>query len=340
MAQRTTIQDIAEHLGVSKGTVSLALNDAPGVNSETRRRVKEYARQVHYAPNQAARAMNTGRSRLVAVVLARLTDSFFEEVVQGIEDIGAANGYDVIVSFVAGETAQVQHQYAEELVRRLVSRQIDGLIGNIYTLPEPARAILQEVGVPTLYLGPDALEGQTNLVVDNPTGGKMAVEYLYQLGHRRILYLGGNDRFSLLRYAGGEQFLNGKEATLEYRMVENPGNMESAYYSMATRLRSRRDFTAIFCASDILAVGACKALQAAGIAVPEEISVVGFDDLRWTRLLTPSLTTVHQPQSSQGETAMRMLMRQIEGEKPESAVLMPRLVVRDSTGPAPGFSGG
>ena len=123
-------------------------------------------------------------------------------------------------------------------------------------------------------------------------------------------------------------------------MVENPSSMESAYYSLATRLRSRRDFTAVFCASDTLAVGTCKALQAAGVAIPDEISVVGFDDLRWTRLLTPSLTTVHQPQSSQGETAMRMLMRQIEGERLESKVLTPRLVVRDSTGPAPGCSGG
>lgn len=340
MAQRATIQDIAEYLGVSKGTVSLALNDAPGVNSETRRRVKEYARQIHYAPNQAARAMNTGRSHLVAVVLARLTDSFFEEVVQGIEDIGAANGYDVIVSFVAGETAQVQQQYSEELVRRLIGRQIDGLIGNIYTLPESVRAILIDAGIPTLYLGPDVLEGQTNLVVDNPMGGRIAVEHLYELGHRRILYLGGNDRFAGLRYEGAERFLRDKDASLEFRMMENPGNMESAYYSLATRLRSRRDFTAVFCASDIIAVGACKALQAAGIAIPEEVSVVGFDDLRWTRLLTPSLTTVHQPQSSQGEVAMRMLMRQIDGETPESHVLTPRLMVRDSTGPAPGSSGG
>jgi DNA-binding LacI/PurR family transcriptional regulator len=111
--------------------------------------------------------------------------------------------------------------------------------------------------------------------------------------------------------------------------------MEAAYYAMATRLRARRDFTAIFCASDTLAVGAGKAVQDAGISIPGDISLVGFDDLRWTKLLTPALTTVHQPQVSQGEVVMEMLIQKVLEEETPSRVLAPRLVVRDSTGPAP-----
>src|SRR5947207_170800 len=107
MKRRATIQDIAEHLGVSKGTVSLALNDGPGVNQDTKRRVKDYAQQIRYLPNQTARAMHTGRSYLIAVVLARLDTSFFEEVVQGIENVATVHGYDTIVTFVAGDTVQV-----------------------------------------------------------------------------------------------------------------------------------------------------------------------------------------------------------------------------------------
>lgn len=112
--------------------------------------------------------------------------------------------------------------------------------------------------------------------------------------------------------------------------------MEAAYYAMATRLRARRDFTAIFCASDTLAVGAGKAIQDAGISIPGDISLIGFDDLRWTKLLTPALTTVHQPQVSQGEVVMEMLIRKVLEEETPSRVLEPRLMVRDSTGLAPG----
>jgi LacI family repressor for deo operon, udp, cdd, tsx, nupC, and nupG len=332
--QRTTIQDIARHLNVSKGTVSLALNDAPGVNEETRRRVKDYARSIHYRPNQLARAVSSGRSRLVAVVLARLTDSFFEEIVQGIEDVAAQHGYDIITSFVVGKTPQTHKLHGDELVERLISRQIDGLIGSVYSLPESALALLNDAGVPVLYLGPEPVEGKPCITVDNVAGGRLAAEHLYELGHRRILFLGSNDRYGALRAEGASQYLQERgDATSEVRILDGEPNMETAYYAVATRLRTRRDFTAVFCASDQLAVGACKAIQDAGVSVPGQISVMGFDDLHWTRLITPALTTVHQPQVSQGEAAMELLIRRIESVESESRMLTPRLIVRDSTGP-------
>jgi LacI family repressor for deo operon, udp, cdd, tsx, nupC, and nupG len=334
--QRTTIQDIARHLNVSKGTVSLALNDAPGVNAETKRRVKDYARQIHYRPNQLAQAINTGRSRLVAVVLARLTDSFFEEIVQGIEDIAAQHGYDIITSFVVGKTAQTHKHHADELVERLISRQIDGLIGSVYSLPESALELLDRAGVPVLFLGPDLVEGKPCITVDNPAGGRLAAEHLYELGHRRIFFLGGNDRFGALRAEGAAEYLRQRgDAALEVRILDTGPNMETAYYAVATRLRARRDFTAVFCSNDQVAVGACKALQDAGVSVPGHVSVMGFDDLHWTRLITPALTTIHQPQVSQGEAAMELLIRRIESVEAESRVLTPRLIIRDSTGPGP-----
>jgi Transcriptional regulators len=335
LAQRTTIQDIARHLGVSKGTVSMALNDAPGVNEDTRRRVKEYARQVRYLPNQLARAINTGRSHLVAVLLSRLTDSFYEEVVQGIENVAAQRGYDIIVSSVVGASARSLNRDADELVDRLISRQVDGVVGSVYSLPDSARARLKDAGVPFLFLGPDPVPGEASLTVDNLLGGRIAAEHLYELGHRRILFLTGDERFGELRAQGAGEWLAERGASLEVRLLDGDPDMETAYYAMATRLRTRRDFTAVFCASDLLAVGVCKALQDAGVRVPSEISVVGFDDLRWAKLITPSLTTVHQPQVSQGEAAMHLLIRRIEGEVAPNRVLTPRIVVRDSTGPAP-----
>jgi DNA-binding LacI/PurR family transcriptional regulator len=335
---RARLQDIAQHLGISKGTVSLALNDAPGVSPETRRRVKEYAQQVRYRPNQMARAIHTGRSNLVAVVLSRLTDSFYEEVVQGIENVAAAHGYDIIVSSVVGASPRDTSRNADQLVDRLIGRHIDGLIGSIYSLPSSALSLLDEAGVPVLYMGPEPLEGQTSVSVDNVLGGRLAAEHLYELGHRRVLFLGGDERFARLRAEGAREFLqeSGQDVHLEIRLMDGDAGLEAAYYAMATRLRQRRDFTAVFCASDLLAVGVCKALQDAGVSLPGEVSVVGFDDLRWTKLITPALTTIHQPQVSQGEVVMELLMQKmnIEEEIP-GRVLPPRLVVRDSTGPAP-----
>jgi LacI family repressor for deo operon, udp, cdd, tsx, nupC, and nupG len=195
--------------------------------------------------------------------------------------------------------------------------------------------LLDRAGVPVLFLGPDPVEGKPCITVDNPAGGRLAAEHLYELGHRRMLFLGGNDRFGILRAEGASEYLREcGDAALEVRILDGGPNMETAYYAVATRLRARRDFTAVFCASDQVAVGACKALQDAGVSVPGQVSVVGFDDLHWTRLITPALTTIHQPQVSQGEAAMELLIRRIEGVEAESRMLTPRLVVRDSTAPA------
>lgn len=352
-AARATMLDIARHLGLSKGTVSLALNDAPGVNAETRRRVKEYAQAVRYRPNQLARAIHTGRSQLVAVVLARLTDSFFEEIVQGIENVASRREYDVIVASVSGESAQERARAAESLVDRLIGRQIDGLIGSELTLPESARALLADAGVPTLYLGPEPLPGKTSVTVDHALGGRLAAEHLWDLGHRHVLFVGANERYSRLRLAGaravfeerGGAAASGVDWCLESRTLSRGAlDVEGAYFAVASRLhlRPRGDFTALFCSSDLLAVGACKAILDAGLSIPGDLSVVGYDDLRWTRLLTPSLTSVHQPQVSQGEAAMEILLARIEGggeggpsALPGSRLLEPRLVARDSSGPAP-----
>jgi DNA-binding LacI/PurR family transcriptional regulator len=282
-----------------------------------------------------ARAIHTGRSNLVAVVLSRLTDSFYEEVVQGIENVAAARGYDIIVSSVVGSSPRDASRNADQLVDRLIGRSIDGLIGSVYSLPESALAQLDEAGVPVLYMGPEPLEGQTSVSVDNVLGGCIAAEHLYQLGHRRVLFLGGDERFARLRAEGARAALEGEGASLEARFLDGDAGMEAAYYAMATRLRLRRDFTAVFCASDLLAVGVCKALQDAGVSVPGEVSVVGFDDLRWTKLITPALTTVHQPQVSQGEVVMELLIQKINEEETPGRILAPRLIVRDSTGPAP-----
>jgi LacI family transcriptional regulator/LacI family repressor for deo operon, udp, cdd, tsx, nupC, and nupG len=326
---RVTLKDIARDLGVSLGTVSLALNDQPGVNAETRQRVKEYARRVHYRPNTLARAISSGRSRLVAVVLARLTDSFFEEIVQGIENVAAPSGYDVIVNSVGSDFGPGE----AELVDRLIGRDIDGLISGAYSLSAPARAQFRDAGIPALFLGPDPVDDFDTLAVDEALGGRLAAEHLYELGHRHILFIGSDERYGALRADAADEYLSQRGAALERRPLAGAADIEGAYRAVADR---PRNVTAVFCANDILAVGACRALHAAGIPIPGGVSVVGFDDLRWAALTTPALTTVHQPKTTQGEIAMRLLRDRMDGHSVEGRTLLaPRLIVRDSTGPTP-----
>lgn len=328
MSLTVTIKDIARDLGLSSATVSLALNDAPGVNEDTRKKVKEYARRVRYRPNAAARAISTGRSRLVAVVLSRLTVSFFEEIVQGIENVAYRCNYDVIVNTVG------EPQSEAEFIDRLIARHIDGLIGSVYLLSEEATRRLKEVGIPVLLLTPVPRAGLPCVTVDNRLGGHLAAKHLLALGHRRILFIGDGEIFSRLRVEGAQAILAEKGGRLEQCTVPTMQDREAAQERVTHCLKKNPDISAIFCAGDVLSVGACKAIQEAGLRVPEDISVIGFDDLRWTPLLTPPLTTVHQPQVSQGETAMRMLVDIMEGRAAETQVLLPpRLVMRGSTGP-------
>jgi LacI family repressor for deo operon, udp, cdd, tsx, nupC, and nupG len=310
--------------------VSLALNDAPGVKEETRQRVKECARRLRYRPNASARAIKAGRTQLVAAVLGRLTDSFFEEIVQGVENVADRHGYDVLVSSV-GDHSQPEAEFVE----RLVARHIDGVIGAFFALSPAAIARFGEVGIPLVMLRPRIEGEQPCLAVDNVLGGRLAAEHLLELGHRRALYLGGEDIFGCLRGEGARNAFAARGGMMEECAVPQDLDLNAAREAVMARLARGHDFTAIFCADDVLAVGAGHALHEAGLRVPEDVSVVGFDDLRWTRLLSPPLTTVHQPQVAQGEAAMTMLADLMRGQAVESRALEPRLIVRASTGPAP-----
>jgi DNA-binding LacI/PurR family transcriptional regulator len=330
--QRITLKAIAQHLGVSQGTVSLALNNGAGVNADTRRRVKEYAREVGYQPNAAARAIITGETRLIAVLLLRLTDSFFEEIVQGIENVADRSGYDVIVNSVSAVGGQATNG---ELIERLVGRNIDGLIGAAPCVTEATAQRLQDVGIPVLLMRPEITGPLPCLAVDNRLGGLQAAEHLLSLGHRHLIFLGGSDRYSDLRAEGAQAALQAAGACLERLFVPTGLDMQAAFRCIKARLRQDRDFTAVFCSDDLLALGVCNALREEGIAVPGQVSVVGYDDLHWTRWLHPALTTIHQPQGAQGEAAMEMLIEMMQGRDVQSRLFAPRLIARDSSGPAP-----
>jgi DNA-binding LacI/PurR family transcriptional regulator len=324
-----TLKDIARALGVSSATVSIALNDGPGVNEETRRRVKEYAREVGYRPNVVARAMITGRSRLVAFVVARLTDSFYVSILQGVESISARLGYDILVYATAEQSGGEQR-----FIERLLDRRVDGVIGAAYALSDQALQQLQDADIPLVLLTPFPAADVSSISIDNHAGGRLAGEHLVQLGHRSILFLGSEGPYSSARFEGCSEVLRRVGGRMTRIEVGQGEDLESARRLVSEQLHSR-DFTAVFASDDMTAAGALRSVREAGLRVPEDISVMGYDDLPWTEMTSPALTTVHQPQTRQGQAVMEAVISRIEGDPPRQVVLEPRLVVRESTGPAP-----
>ena len=321
-----TIKDIAKSLGLSYSTVSLALNNASVVNDKTRERVQEYARSVRYRPNLSAKSIRTGHTRLIGAVLGRFINSFFEEITQGIENVAASSGYDVILN-----TNGSPEGTESELLERFIDRHVEGVITSVFSMSEDGIETLREVGIPVLLLRPDAEGSYPYVAVDNILGGRLAVSHLVELGHKHIIYVGYDSIYSHLRESGARAEAQSEGAYIEYCPVPKAIDRGASYDAIKLRIQAGLDFTAIFCADDVLSVGAIQALREADVSVPNEVSVVGFDDLRWAPLLSPPLTTIHQPQISQGEIAMGMLIDMMEGKPVQSRLLAPRLMVRGST---------
>jgi len=337
---------LAEHLELSQTTVSLVLNNSPSAKSipqETRNRVTEAAERLNYRPNYFARSLRQSRSMSVGVLAPDLSEGYFTRVMNGVvqELTGAHYFY-----FTAC------HDWKRELIekypRMLVERAVDGFL----LLNTPSDQI--DVPVPVVAISAhSASENVTNIVLDHHLAVQQALEHLYGLGHRRIAFMRGPRAIpdSEFRWEGIQQVaqeINLKiDPALVIRIDSAGWSMKDGYHPMAPEigykpmkalLEKTRDFTAIFCFNDIAAIGAIRALSDAGLKVPGDVSVVGFDDILSAAYSTPSLTTVRQPLTEMGKRGAQVLLERIanrEAPFPTDIMMAPEFVVRESTGPAP-----
>jgi LacI family transcriptional regulator len=340
---------LAEHLELSQTTVSLVLNNSPSAKSipqETRDRVTEAAERLNYRPNYFARSLRQSRSMSVGVLAPDLSEGYFTRVMSGVvQELTAAHYF----YFTAC------HDWKRELIekypRMLVERAVDGFL----LLNTPADHI--EVPVPVVAISAhSAVENVTNIILDHHLAVEQALLHLHALGHRRIAFMRGPRAIpdSEYRWESIQQVAHELDLRIDHSLairIDAAGwSMKDNYHPMAPEigykpmqglLEKTRDFTAIFCFNDIAAIGAIRALKDAGLGVPGDVSVVGFDDIQSAAYATPSLTTVRQPLAEMGRRGAKVLLERIANraaEYPPEIVMAPELVVRESTGPAPAGS--
>jgi len=336
-----SITEVARLAGVSTATASRVLSAADyPVSVATRERVLEAATQLDYVPNALARGLLKSRVPVVGVIVHDITDPYFSEVVRGVEDEAAAVGY-LVITCSSERDADRERSYIR-LLRSVRAAAVvfagSGLADAAHDAEmERHLAAMRADGAAVVHLSPHA-RGEPEVGVDNAAGIAAMVGELVALGHRRIAYLAGPGGLYVARErrAGVERGLRGARIPIDARlMIETTFDRAGGADGIDQLLAGGRPFTAILCANDLLALGALERLAAAGIAVPEQVSVAGVDDIAFAALTAPSLSTVRLPLRELGRRGFAHAVRQLGGERPRRQVLPTELVMRDSTGRAP-----
>ncbi|GAA1966627.1 LacI family DNA-binding transcriptional regulator [Nocardioides panacihumi] len=330
----TSIKDVAREVSLSTATVSRALRGLRGVSDENRTRVTEAAQRLGYVPSPSAVGLASGQTNMVAVIVPHVSRWFFGEVVQGAEEVLRAAGYDLLLYNLAGEPA-ARHRVFQT---GLLSKRVDAVLvlGLRPTAQEQAR--LAQLGRPVAIVGAAATD-LYSVSIDDELAARLATTHLVDLGHRRIGYVGGS--LDTLDYIAPSARLAGYRAVLRergirhYRELEDVGEFTVAGGGAAARrlLTGPERPTAIFAASDEMAIGVLRATRELGLSVPGDLSVVGIDDYELAEFF--DLTTVAQPVREQGRRGAERVLAELLGvrRRTESEVLPVELVVRASTAP-------
>jgi LacI family transcriptional regulator len=331
-----TIKDIAKQAGVSVTTVSRALNGYPDIKPETRKRILRIAAEANYHPSAIARSLVMKKSRAIGLIISELTDlgsgyHMLFDVIRGVNDQAMALGYDLILS--ATDPEQQREVPYMELCQR---RQLEGVVLMGVRTDDPYLKEVLDASVPCALVDiPLTADSCTYVTLDNVQGAKLAVQHLVERGHRRIGLINGHNQafVSRERWKGYGEGL--KEAGIPLReewVAYGDFEQESGADCIENLLAADPELTAVFCASDMMAIGAIQRLKQLGKRVPEDVAVVGFDGLELTQFLTPSVTTIVQPRHRFGVEAVNLLVRMMAGETPEPIILDPELREGQSTG--------
>jgi LacI family transcriptional regulator len=333
-----TLEEVGKLAGVSRSTVSRVINDGPGVREQVRERVWQVVKETGYHPHAAARSLVTRRTRIISAIIPEavmtlFVDPFFPLLLRGITETCNDRGYYLMLSLFNGPVTQ------KELYRRQVhSGHLDGVIVASTRMDDSLIPALLDDDVPFILVGRHPDSRASYVDVDNAGGSQMAVEHLIRLGHKRIATITGplSMASGLDRLAGYYQALEAQRIPVQEALIAEGDFTEGGGTMGMQRLLSASP-TAVFAASDVTALGALKVLRDAGLRVPEEVALVGFDDIPVAAAMEPALTTVRQPIERLGSMAAELLLNLLENPPDRQAaahriVLPAQLIVRDSCG--------
>jgi DNA-binding LacI/PurR family transcriptional regulator len=333
-----TIKDIARQANVSHSTVSRALHGSSLISEDTADRIRQTALDLGYLPSAAARTLKTNRSQALGVIIRSVDDPFFGEILQGIEEVAQTNCYSLFMA--ASRPALVQES---DIVQSMVERRVDGIIICSTPVSTSQSDQLARFGVPIVVINNQAAEEyRYSIYHDDVDGSRQITRHLIELGHRKIAYLGNvtSGRSTIERIAGFKKEMGsaGLPIPVDYIHQVSGGSAIDGLNGLGYFLQLAERPTAIICYNDMMAIGVLKGLHEAGIRVPQEMSVTGFDNILFSAFTNPPLTTFDQPKNSIGAEAARWLLELLKQNtleksngEPEIHRLRGTLLVRNST---------
>jgi len=330
--ERVTLRALASHLGLSLTTVSVVVSDSPAAQAiplATRKRILAAASEMHYRPNYFARSLRKKRGMSVGVLVSEMADGYFTLVMNGIEEYLLAAKYFYLLAAHYWQPALL-----EQYPKMLLERSVDGLL--LVNTPTPSLAHVPIVSIS----GHQAIPGVTNIQLNHKQAARLALKHLADLGHRRIAFMKGQEQTVDTDYRWQEIMDTARAFGMEIhpelliKLTENSWSPALGYGPVKALLSRTRNFTALFAFNDIAAIGAIRALHEAGLRVPEDVSVIGFDDVLSAPFGIPSLTTIRQPLRDMGKLGAECLLNRINHPKTpyeQQVIVQPELVIREST---------
>jgi LacI family transcriptional regulator len=332
-----TRQDVADHANVSVAVVSYVVNNGPRpVAAETRKRVEKSIKQLGYYPNEFARNLRRKNSLTIGLVFPSLSNTVYAEIAEGLDAVCVANSYELLIL-----DSHFDLRREKRMVQLLRSKQVNGVVIQPLQDPKPVIKPLQDAGIPVVLIQDD-VPGVHSINLSDFEGGVLATKHLVDLGHKRIAII----RAKPLRALSYQRFEGYKKVLADYQIALNPAyvievehseNHHDGYEAMRKLLSLEKSPTAVFVHNDVLALGAMHAIQEVGLRIPEDISIVGHDNITSAAYFSPPLTSVRLAKEELGREAGRIIFEHIESRKGsfQKVVLPVELIVRASTSYCP-----
>lgn len=331
--KNVTIKDIAKEVGLSAMAVSKALNDKPGVKTQTRDRILQVAKRLNYKPNTIAKSLKLNTTKTIGVIVSDSSSNFLAKVIRGIEDAAEKEGYSIIL---CNTDSNIEKE--KRAINVLVNKRIDGIILVSSMLTSKVHIeFLQQIGVPYLFLVRRSESTEVDCVVnDNVLGAYLMISYLIKNNDTKIHFINmsADSPSAQDRLNGYKKALEEKGIPFDPTIVYNvKPEIEEGYIAMRQLLEKEEDVKTVFCGCDVIAIGAIEALIEKGIKIPEDVRLAGYDDIEFAAYLRIPLTTVSQPKYMIGTKGVEILLRKIKKQTDEvqTIVLRPSIVIREST---------